>query len=454
MLTKENLPPNRWRILLVIVLVAVAAGLAIVTRRIEAWSRLPPPVSATPSYGAFLASGAPSGEPVIDIDRARVPRPIRLRRGQALGDLLTEQGLDRAQVHALAEALEGHLGVRRLQAGEIGFAYFDQGARLTSLRLDAGRDGWVELVRDGTGWAGSMHRFARAVRVRRIEGELEGLLVEDVMRAGGRQRLAYEMAEVLQWDSDFNRDLRTGDRFQVLYEEVYFDGEYAGIGEILAQVYINRGRRFEAYRFGERGYYDAAGRPLQKMFLRSPLPFTRVTSRFSHRRFHPILKVHRPHYGVDYGAPRGTAVRVTAGGTVIFAGRNGGAGKMVKVRHPNGFQTSYLHLSGFARGIRRGMAVTQGQVIGYVGSTGMSTAPHLDYRVRKDGRWLDPLRLKNEPAEPVPEHQLGRFIAQRDVYVTALESGRLPDAVAATDVTATEVMAGSRDGARADAAGR
>ncbi len=430
MLTKRILPPGLARPIF-IALVLAAAGLAFVTWKIEAWVRLPPPAVAVPSYGAFLASKAPSGEPVLDIDRARVPRPIRLRRGQTLGGLLAEQGLDPAAVHALAEALEGHLEVRKLQTGEIGFAYFDQDAELSSLRLDVGRDGWVEAVRGGTGWTSSRHRFARAVEVRRIDGGLESLLIEDVIRAGGRQRVAYEMANVLQWDLDFNRDLRTGDRFQVLYEEVYLDGEYAGLGEILALVYENRGRRFEAYRFGERGHYDAAGRPLQKMFLRSPLPFTRVTSRFSHRRFHPILKVHRPHYGVDYGAPRGTQVRVTANGQVTFAGRNGGAGKMVKVRHPNGYQTSYLHLSRFAQGIRRGKAVTQGDVIGYVGSTGLSTAPHLDYRLRKGGRWLDPLRLKNEPAEPVPQHQLEHFLARRDVLAAALESGRLPDVEAA-----------------------
>ena len=449
--TLEILPPSRWRFPLAIVLVMSAGALAVVTWQIENWVRRPPPAVATPSYGAFLASKAPSGEAALDLSHARVPRPMRLRRGQTLGDLLAQQGLAPQEVHALASALDGHLEVNRLRSGEIGFAYFDQDEGLSSLRLDIDREGWVELVRDGTSWASSKHRFARETEVRRIEGELEGLLIDDIIRAGGRQMVAYAMSDVLQWDLDFNRDLRTGDRFRVLYEEVYFDGEFGGLGEILALVYDNRGRRFEAYRFGERGYFDAEGRPLQKMFLRSPLPFTRVTSRFSHRRLHPILKVHRPHYGVDYGAPRGTRVRVTANGVVTFAGVSGGAGKMVKVRHPNGYQTSYLHLSRFAKGVRRGKAVAQGDVVGYVGSTGLSTAPHLDYRLQKNGRWLDPLQLKSEPVEPIPRDLLKRFLARRDALRAGLESGHLP----ATTEPRVTVAAGRRgSAARGEAIGR
>ncbi len=449
MWTQEILPPSRWRIPFAILLVVSAVGLGLVTWQIETWVRQPLPAVATPSYGTFLASKAPSGEAALDLGQVRVPRPIHLRRGQTLGDLLAEQGLDPAQVHGLAASLEGHLDVRKLHPGEIGLAYHDQDRELASLRLDVGREGWVELVRDGARWASSRHFFAREIDVRRVEGELEKTLIDDIIRAGGRQMVAYEMSNVLQWDLDFNRDLRTGDRFRVLYEEVYLDGEFAGLGEILALVYENRGRRFEAYRFGERGYYDADGRPLQKMFLRSPLPFTRVTSRFSHRRFHPVLKVHRPHYGVDYGAPRGTSVRVTANGVVTFAGVSGGAGKMVKVRHPNGYQTSYLHLSRFAQGIRRGKAVMQSDVIGYVGSTGLSTGPHLDYRVQKNGRWLDPLQLKSDPVEPIPQHRMAQFMARRDVLTAGLDSGRL-----SAVEQPTVVVADHRAIARGEAAGR
>jgi len=180
----------------------------------------------------------------------------------------------------------------------------------------------------------------------------------------------------------------------------------------------------EAYRFGDPpGYYDGDGRPLRKLFLRSPLRYSRVTSRFSQRRFHPVLKRYRPHYGVDYGAPTGTPVRVTGSGTVAFAGWDRGGGRTVKVRHPNGFMTAYLHLSRFAAGIRSGRRVNQGDTIGYVGSTGLATGPHLDYRVQRNGRWLNPLAMEVEPAPPISEEQMPGFIARRDHLRQALTAG-------------------------------
>lgn len=165
---------------------------------------------------------------------------------------------------------------------------------------------------------------------------------------------------------------------------------------------------------------------MRKMFLRSPLRYSRVTSRFSNRRFHPILKRYRPHHGVDYGAPAGTPARVTANGTVRFAGWDGGGGKTVKVRHPNGYLTAYLHLSRFGPGVRSGRRVSQGDIIGYVGSTGLATASHLDYRVQRNGRWIDPLSLRSIPADPVPTDKLPEFLAWRDRLRQSLFDGVPP----------------------------
>lgn len=375
----------------------------------------------TVPYDDFLAQRDVPGEPLLDLDRAAVPQPFSIRSGQTLAALLRELGLEPAEAHQAIATLDDHLDPRRIRAGEDGVAYFDPAGDLAALRLDLSGKGRAELARQGGGWSTSWQDFERETRLRRVAGDLEDVLESAIVDAGGRPQLAYSMSEVLQWDLDFNRDLRVGDRFRVLYEEVYLDGELYDLGLVLALIYENRGRRLEAYRYGD-GYYDGEGRALRKMFLRSPLRFTRVTSRFSHRRFHPILKVHRPHYGVDYGAPRGTAARATAGGVVIFAGRSGGAGKMVKVRHPNGYVTAYLHLSGYGPGIRSGKRVSQGDVIGYVGSTGLSTAPHLDYRVQKDGRWIDPLKLKSEPAKPIPERDKAGFLAARDRLRDALDA--------------------------------
>ena len=412
--------------MLLILPAVVAVALAHWNRQVETSLQAPGRLSPTLRYDALLASKVHPAETPIDLDRAEVPRPLVLKRGQSLGGLLAGIGLDAMQTRGVVEALDGHLDVRKVRPGDVGLAYFTPEQELASLRFDLVGKGWVKLDRTEAGWSPTMHEFERNVEVRRIEGTLDDFLEAAVRRAGGRSQVAYAMSSVLQWDLDFNRDLRIGDTFQLLYEEVYLEGEYAGLGDVLAMVYENRGRRFEAYRYGTKGFFDADGRPLQKMFLRSPLPFTRVTSPFSTRRFHPILKVHRPHYGVDYGAPRGTPVRVTASGVVAFVGRRGGAGKMVKVRHTNGYKTSYLHLSGYAKSVSRGARVAQGDVIGYVGSTGLSTAPHLDYRVQQGDRWLDPLKLKSERVEPISPHELPAFTAWRDALLDALESGDLP----------------------------
>ncbi len=202
------------------------------------------------------------------------------------------------------------------------------------------------------------------------------------------------------------------------------NGDFHRVGSVLALSYGNDDRLLEAYQFGEdAGHYDGDGRPLRKLFLKSPLRYSRVTSGFSSRRFHPVSKSYRPHYGVDYGAPVGTPVRVTGSGVVQSAGWDRGGGKTVKVRHPNGYLTAYLHLSRFAEGVRAGARVGQGEVIGYVGTTGVSTGPHLDYRMQKGGRWINPQAFKSEPAPPIPPDRLQEFETVRNRWRHALTTG-------------------------------
>jgi len=414
-------PPLSLRLCLPIVLAAAAFVLQWQTAAVERDAARAAEIAPAPRFDPRRAHLAPPGETPIVVSSSDVPVAIEVRRGQTLGGLLAELELAPREASAAVAALSGSFDVRKLRAGTTLLAYRGPDGRLVRLRLD--RDGgWVELARGDGGWQSRWHPYEQRVDVRAVAGTVEGNLEQAMRRAGGEPLVAYRMADVLAWDLDFTRDLRRGDRFAVLYEEIFLDGMDAGPGQVLALTYDNRGRRYEAYRF-DGSYYDGDGRPLKKMFLRSPLRFSRVTSRFSHRRFHPILKIHRPHYGVDYGAPAGTPVRVTANGTVISAGRSGQAGNMVKVRHPNGYVTAYLHLSRFARGIRRGARVEQGQVIGYVGATGLATAPHLDYRVQKNGRWIDPLSIRPTPAEPIPAHRREAFFAYRDALRASLESG-------------------------------
>ena len=279
--------------------------------------------------------------------------------------------------------------------------------------IDRQNEVHLELSTDGI----LVARIERPItsEVLRLEGEVESSLFGAVESAGGDAELAVQIAQIYQWDIDFLRDIRKGDTFVVVADRQTVDGEFYGWGTVFATRFINNGRTLDAVVYpddsGRLGYYDLEGKPLRKQFLRSPLKFSRVTSRFSGSRFHPVLKRRMPHYGVDYGAPTGTPVHVTADGTVTLAGRNGGGGNMVTVRHTNGYRTNYLHLSRFGKGIRRGARVSQGQVIGFVGSTGLSTGPHLDYRVTLNGKWINPLAISSPAVKPLSEDRLQRFLA-------------------------------------------
>ena len=279
--------------------------------------------------------------------------------------------------------------------------------------LDRRNEVHLELVSEGI----SVERIEREITsdVLRLVGMVESSLFGAIDVAGGDPELAVRMAQIYQWDIDFLRDLRKGDTFVVIVDRQTVEGEFYAWGTVFATRFVNDGRTLDAVVYpddsGRLGYYDLEGLPLRKQFLRSPLKFSRLTSRFSMSRFHPVLRRRMPHYGVDYGAPVGTAVHVTGDGTVTFAGSKGGGGNTVSVRHTNGYETNYLHLSRYGKGIQRGARVRQGQVIGYVGSTGLSTGPHLDYRVTLNGKWINPLAISSPPVQPLSEERLKRFLA-------------------------------------------
>lgn len=366
---------------------------------------------------------APGTSANIEPDRVRT-----LRSGDTLGKALRDLGFASAEAERAAAAAGRYVNPRQLQPGMRVAAYLE-GAAPGRFELAVAGQGELSVERGGEDWLPSWRPYRRELRTRAVHGRLAGSLEGSVAAAGADPELTYAMADVLQWDLDFNRDLQPGDRFDVLFEEIYLEGRYFGVERVLALSYTQANRKLEVYRYGSAGaYYDAEGRPSEKMFLRAPLPYSRVTSKFSAHRFHPVLKVSRPHYGVDYGAPVGTPVRVTAAGTVLSAGWDGGGGKAVKVRHPNGYLTGYLHLSRFAAGIRPGARVRQGELIGYVGQTGLATGPHLDYRVQRDGTWFDPQSLKSVPAPPLDSGQLAAFVELRDLLRPVLAGTAAPSA--------------------------
>lgn len=237
-------------------------------------------------------------------------------------------------------------------------------------------------------------------------------------------------------DRFFDRPQR-GDTFRLIFEEYDKDGSFVKYGDILAAEYQSGSQVSQAVLYqapdGRKDYFDPAGKSVRKAFLKSPLNYRRISSRFSYSRFHPIFKTFRPHLGVDYSAPSGTPVVASGAGVVTYAGWQGGFGKVVEIRHPNGFATTYGHLSGIARGVRTGMRVGQKDLIGYVGSTGCSTGPHLDYRVKANGRYVNPLKMISPPSEPVKQEYLGDFQKHRDNLLYALKLLTLPDLLVWSD---------------------
>jgi murein DD-endopeptidase MepM/ murein hydrolase activator NlpD len=416
---------------LVLLVATVAGFLHWETRRLEAANTSFTPLQVPPRYEAAAAL-------IPAFDRDGVPPdlplalPEHLRRGETLGQVLMHLGLEAAEADQATRAAATHVDLRKLKTGERYAASYDVTGTLVAFDLTIDGRGSLGLRRSSAGWDARFSPFAKTTSLRSAAGTLESSLEAAMRLSGAPLEVAYEMADVLQWDVDFNKDLRRGDSFVALYEEVYLDQRYHDVGNLLAAVLENGGRRIEAYRWGE-GYYDADARPLQKFFLRSPLPYSRVTSSFSHRRLHPVLKSYRPHYGVDYAAPVGTPVRATAAGVVVSAGWGGGGGKTVKIRHPDGFLTAYLHLSRFASGLRSGSRVTQGEVIGYVGATGLATGPHLDYRVQRNGRWIDPTTLREQPQPPVTSAEMASFLETRDLLREGLAAETFAERIASGD---------------------
>jgi hypothetical protein len=381
-------------------------------------------------------AGPPAGDrvPSAPIEVVRLERPCPPVRTTAVsGDTLEtiSRRLAGRDWVAWRDALVAQLDPRRLQPGTVFEGVQTWSGELRELKVVLDLRDALHLHHEGGQIRCERVSKAVASEVLRLDGEITSSLFGAVDEAGGRPELAVQMAEIFQWDIDFLRDIRIGDQFVVIVDLQTVDGAFYRYGTVYACRFVNNGRTLNAVAYpdadGRLGYYDLEGQPMRKMFLRCPLKFSRITSRFSHSRFHPVLKRRLPHYGIDYGAPSGTPVHVTADGTVTLAGRNGGAGRMVRVRHPNGFETNYLHLSRFGPGIRSGARVAQGQVIGYVGSTGLSTGPHLDYRVKQNGRWINPLTIASPPVEPLQEELLGRFTAHA-LAVLALLEGKAPPA--------------------------
>jgi murein DD-endopeptidase MepM/ murein hydrolase activator NlpD len=291
---------------------------------------------------------------------------------------------------------------------------------MVSFVFEAGPTEVYEVERGPQGYVARKKEVPLDTRLAKVEGVIRSSLFEAIDAAGEKDQLVISFAEILASEIDFYKDVREGDRFQIAVEKVYKGNEFIRYGMIHAVEYARGERVIQGVCF-EGEFYNEKGDALKKSFLKSPLRFSRISSRFSRARKHPILGGVLPHYGVDYAAPSGTPVWAVADGVVVSCGWGGGFGKQVILRHPNGCMTYYGHLSGYGPGVRKGGRVKQKQIIGYVGSTGLSTGPHLDYRLAKDGRFRNPLGESYPAGLPIDKGKLAAFQKRREGVMAWLQ---------------------------------
>jgi murein DD-endopeptidase MepM/ murein hydrolase activator NlpD len=384
---------------------------------------------------ALVAVGCARDMPAPSPSRADILLPVEnqiiealVPRQATLETLLRDHALPRQLVQAAIASARSVFNPRQLRAERPYRLVMSLDGFLREFEYQIDADRFLRIVsRDRSApekLDAEILPYDKAIEVVAIHGAIDAdhsSLIAAIDATGERVQLAISLAEIFSGQIDFENDLQPGDAFEVLFETTKYQGAFAGYGNILGARLVNGGKEHQAYRWinpatDKAGYYDENGRSLKRFVLASPLRFTpRVTSGFSRRRMHPVHRTVRAHLGVDYAAATGTPIVAVASGTVISAGWAGGGGRQVRIRHAAGLESYYLHLSGFAKGIRAGAHVEQGQLIGRVGATGTATGPHLDYRLRRNGVFVDPRRehARQPPGEPIPASYLADFAAAR-----------------------------------------
>jgi len=350
-------------------------------------------------------TAAPREEP------AKKPPPLIeneeiIQRGETISDILSRHGFSSKNIHLLREEVKPVYDLAKIRAGQRLTIQFNPQGDFISLAYCIDTENYLFIQKTESTYSAEVKKIPYTISTEMTWGCIENNLINAIAQENEGAQLAILLEEIFAWDIDFYADLRQGDCFKIIYEKKYLDDEFISYGTILAAEFTNQGEIYHAYRYTypdtqESDYFDFEGNSLRKEFLKSPISGARISSRFSHSRLHPIRKVWRPHYGVDYAAPVGTPVRSTAEGTVIFVGRDGANGRMIRIRHKNGYETYYLHLRRYAKGIKRGVKVQSSQIIGYVGASGEATGPHLDYRIKHRGNFINPLSHRFKPVEPL-----------------------------------------------------
>ncbi len=359
-------------------------------------------------------------------------REERIARGDTLSSLLERLGVSSEDRQQFLAAAHGSKSLGRLIPGKSVLARVSSDGRLMLFRYLLSDETLVSVNRVNESFQPKEQAVTLESRSVLRSGTIEASLFGATDAADVPDRVASDMAEAFSGDIDFHKDLRRGDHFSMVYEAFYYEGQMVKSGNLLAAEFVNQGKTYRAVYFkdpqGREGYYTADGHSLKRAFLKSPMPFTRISSGFTQARLHPVLKIWRAHKGVDYAAPTGAPIRAIADAVVGFAGRRGGYGNLIVLNHQRPYSSAYGHLSRYAKGIKSGARVSQGQIIGYVGSTGVATGPHLHYEFRVSGVQKNPLALNLPTAYPLDS----RYRAQFAAYARPLASKL--DLLSATDL--------------------
>ncbi len=348
-----------------------------------------------------------------------------VKSNQYLSQILNARGISMGTIDKIARKSKSVFDVRRIKSGRE-FSVFSvpdstHQARYFVYENSATNYTVFELFDSLKIYQG---RKEVKVRLRTAKGVVKTSLWNTMISSGQDPMLALKLSDIFAWTIDFFA-IQKGDRFRLIYDEQFVDSKSIGIGTVYAVQFDHYGEPNYAFLFNQdnrKDYFDENGKSLRKAFLKAPLKYSRISSRFSNSRMHPVLRIRRPHHGVDYAAPRGTPVHSIGDGTIIAKGyQRRGGGKYLKIRHNSVYTTTYMHLNNFAKGMRTGIRVKQGQLIGFVGSTGLATGPHLDFRVFKNGTPVDPLKVKAPPVEPVKKENIERFTIVKDSLLTELQ---------------------------------
>ncbi|EAN8120549.1 peptidoglycan DD-metalloendopeptidase family protein [Pseudomonas putida] len=385
-------------------------------------------IESTEPATTQTAEQAPAAEEKAEESAdAKLPghREVTVARGDTLSTLFAKVGLPSNVVHDVLASGKQAKQFSRLKHGQVLQFELDKDGQLTSLHSKVSNLETIRLTKTAKGYSFDREVSKPVVRTAYAHGVIKSSLSASAKRAGLSHSLTMDMARVLGYDIDFAQDIRPGDEFDVVYEQKVMDGKVVGTGNILSARFTNRGKTYTAVRYtnkqGNTSYYTADGNSLRKAFIRTPVDFARISSRFSAGRKHPILNKIRAHKGVDYAAPRGTPIKAAGDGKVLLAGRRGGYGNTVIIAHGNSYKTLYGHMQGFAKGIKTGSSVKQGQIIGYIGTTGLSTGPHLHYEFQVNGVHVDPLSRKLPMADPIARAERQRFLQQSKPLIARMD---------------------------------